>query len=80
VSGWLGLMDNIKLTKWRFYVMMFLLLTLGGLAFDYLRSVPRGSIMPLLLHDATYPAVLLAVLYVIDWVRDRVRRHSNSPH
>lgn len=66
-------MNEIKLAKWRYFSMSFLLLTSASLAIDclYKLRMPFRDVLALILNDALLPAMIVAGLLLLDWSRKR---------
>lgn len=68
-------MNEIKLARWRLFLVLFLLLTLVNLSVDCLYKslykMPLRNAMQLLLDNAVLPAIVAVGLYVYFWIRKR---------
>ena len=64
-------MNEIKVARWYFFLILFLFLTLACVAIDCLNKVPRRDVMLLVLHNVALPALITVVLYVRDWIREK---------
>ena len=66
-------MKEIKLAKWRYFLMMFVLLTSGSVAVDcvYKLGLPFRDVLDLILKDALLPAFIAAGILLGGWLREQ---------
>lgn len=74
-------MKEIKLAKWRYFLMFFLLLTSANLAIDclYKAGMPFRDVLALILKDALLPAIIVAVTFLAGLATgERAKTEDNS--
>lgn len=64
-------MNEIKLAKWRYFSILFLLLTSVGVTIDCLHKIglPFRSVLELILRNAVFPAIIVAAIFLLGEAR-----------
>jgi hypothetical protein len=65
-------MSEIKVAKWRYFLMFFVLLTSGCVVIDCLdkSGMPFRDALELILKDALFPAIIVAVIFLFSSARE----------
>lgn len=56
---------EIKVQKWRVYLLFFVALAAGNIAVECLWRIPRGEVLKLVLSNSVVPAVVTTLLYFL---------------
>ena len=66
-------MNGIKIGKWQYFLMLFLVFLLGRLVIDCLYKIgmPFRTVLELILKNAVLPAITAALILFLHWTRDR---------
>jgi len=64
-------MNEIKMAKWRFFLIVFLFLTLASMSVECFSKTDRSAFMLVVLRNAVLPGLVTIALYLVDWLRDK---------